>query len=161
MAKSSTQAIIETVDIYPTLADLAALPAPSGPYKIDGQNFASVLKGEKKQIRNHAYHVYPKTYMGRAIRTDRYRMVEWKSKKNKGVYYELYDYQIDPLRQKISPIITLQFLKNLRPCWQNTPKQNSSYHFLFYLLFFKHRSALNDTEGLDQYLVGSDLRPLF
>ncbi|MDD7985235.1 sulfatase [Lentisphaera marina] len=96
-AKSSTQAIIETVDIYPTLADLAALPIPSGPHKIDGQSFASVLKGEKKQIRNHAYHVYPKTYMGRAIRTDRYRMVEWKSKKSKGVYYELYDYQIDPL----------------------------------------------------------------
>jgi iduronate 2-sulfatase len=42
--------------------------------------------------------MYPKGKIGRAIRTERYRMVEWKKPgaKADSAEYELYDYQKDP-----------------------------------------------------------------
>ncbi|MCE2694212.1 MAG: sulfatase, partial [Verrucomicrobiaceae bacterium] len=66
-----TQALVETVDIYPTLAELASLPAPA---KLDGRSFASVLKNPGTSTRNHAIHVYPRGegLVGRAIRTQRH-----------------------------------------------------------------------------------------
>ena len=50
----------------------------------------------------HVYHVFPRgKYLGRAIRTDRYRMVEWKNRNDANdVLYELYDYKLDPLETK-------------------------------------------------------------
>jgi iduronate 2-sulfatase len=44
-----TQALVETVDIYPTLAELASLPAPA---KLDGRSFASVLKNPATSTRS-------------------------------------------------------------------------------------------------------------
>src|SRR3546814_12167472 len=41
----STDQLAETVDIYPTLAALAALPAPTGPQPIDGTSLAPVQIG--------------------------------------------------------------------------------------------------------------------
>ena len=84
----------ETVDLYPTLAALAGLPAPVGPQSIDGQNLVPVLKNPKARVRDHAFHCYPRRRLGRAIRTERYRLVEWR---NGGeplatAEYELYDY---------------------------------------------------------------------
>ncbi|MEQ1749422.1 MAG: sulfatase-like hydrolase/transferase [Prosthecobacter sp.] len=97
---SRTKSLIETVDIYPTLAELAALPAPAN---LDGRSFLTVLKDASASTRNHAIHVYPRGEgLGRAIRTDRYRLVEWKpigASTEKSVF-ELYDYQADPLESK-------------------------------------------------------------
>ena len=60
------------------------------------------MKNTEKRIRDHAYHAFPKgKYSGRAIRTDRYRLVEWKNWDDAGdVMYELYDYKLDPLETK-------------------------------------------------------------
>ena len=87
---TSTRQLAESVDIFPTLAELAGLPAPKGPQPIDGKSLVPVLKDPTAHVRDHAYHVYPKRKIGRAIRTERYRLVEW------GDEYELYDYQNDP-----------------------------------------------------------------
>ena len=96
----STGQLTETVDIYPTLADLAGLPAPSGPQPIDGLSLKPVLKDTSVRIRDHAYHCFPRGEgrMGRAIRTERYRLVEWKRPKQPAgeAEIELYDYQTDP-----------------------------------------------------------------
>lgn len=98
---SSTQALIETVDVFPTIAELAGLAMPDGPQPIDGKSFVSVLKDGNKSVRDHAYHCFPKGgRMGRAIRTDRYRLVEWKSVGSGDTEYELYDYVEDPLETK-------------------------------------------------------------
>ena len=101
MAKpgSATGQLAETVDLYPTLAELAGLPAPSGPQPIDGVSLVPVLKNPNARVRDHAFHAYPRgKKLGRAIRTQRYRLVEWKnhSDPNAGVDYELYDYKADP-----------------------------------------------------------------
>ncbi len=93
-----TNQLAESVDLYPTLAELAGLPAPTGPQPIDGKSLVSVLKDPKARVRDHAYHVFPKGKLGRAIRTERYRLVEWKHLRdaNQPVEWELYDYVEDP-----------------------------------------------------------------
>ncbi len=95
-----SDAFVETVDIYPTLAELAGLPAPTGPQTIDGESLAAVLTGKADAVRDHAYHCFPRAKrLGRAIRTERYRMVEWKpiGAPASDAEYELYDYETDPL----------------------------------------------------------------
>lgn len=98
----STKQLATSVDVYPTLAELAGLPQPDGPQRMDGKSLVPVLSDPAARVRDHAYHVYPKATLGRAIRTQRYRLVEWKpigSAKGR-VEYELYDYETDPLERK-------------------------------------------------------------
>lgn len=99
---SSTRQLAETVDIYPTLAELAGLPAPSGPQPINGISLLSVLKDPKTRVRDHAFHSFPKEKMGRAIRTERHRLVEWRAigEPSETAEWELYDYEVDPHETK-------------------------------------------------------------
>ena len=95
----TTQQLAETVDLYPTLVELTGLPAPAVPQPIDGISLVPVLRDPSRSIRNHAYHCYPRRgRMGRAIRTEQYRLVEWKKigSPTNSAEYELYDYINDP-----------------------------------------------------------------
>lgn len=96
-----TEALIETCDIYPTLAELAKLPAPA---QGDGRSFAQVLADPNASTRDHVIHVYPRPQglIGRAIRTARHRLVEWKKPgaPAESAILELYDYQTDPAETK-------------------------------------------------------------
>lgn len=96
-----TKALIESCDIYPTLAELAQLPAPP---QGDGRSFASVLRDPNTSVRDHAIHVYPRGggLIGRAIRTQRHRLVEWKKPGDapENAILELYDYEADPAESK-------------------------------------------------------------
>lgn len=93
-----THQLTETVDIYPTLVSLAGLDPPKTSQPIDGMDLTPVLKNGKERIREYAYHSYPKAgRIGRAIRNDRYRLVEWKANTADDIVYELYDYEDDPL----------------------------------------------------------------
>src|SRR3546814_4456218 len=58
----ATDQLAETVDIYPTLAALAALPAPTGPQPIDGTSLAPVLHDPATRVRGYAYHAYPRPH---------------------------------------------------------------------------------------------------
>lgn len=100
---SVTKSFAETVDIYPTLAELAGLPAPDVPLGLDGNSLVPVLENPEASVRDHAYHAFNRGMrIGRAVRTDRYRMVEWKvpGAPDVAAEYELYDYQADKLEQK-------------------------------------------------------------
>lgn len=96
-----TKALIESCDIYPTLAELTGLPTPK---QGDGRSFASVLKDPSSSVRDHAIHVYPRGQglIGRAIRTQRHRLVEWKKPDEPAdsAILELYDYEADPEETK-------------------------------------------------------------
>lgn len=99
---ATTSQLAETVDIYPTLAELAGLPKPDGPQPMDGKSLLPVLKNPKKSIGDHVYHCFPRrNKMGRAIRTQRFRLVQWYNMKNPTLEpeYELYDYQSDPMER--------------------------------------------------------------
>jgi arylsulfatase A-like enzyme len=95
----ATRQLAETVDLYPTLAELAGLPRPTGPQPIDGISLVPVLRDPEKRLRDHAYHCFPRgERMGRAIRTERHRLVEWKKPgaARETAEIEMYDYAIDP-----------------------------------------------------------------
>ena len=98
---SSTRQLAESVDVFPTLAELAGLDPPTGPQPIDGVSLVPVLKDPSARVRDHAYHAYPKQKLGRSIRNERYRLVEWRPFNGKGeAEYELYDYEADPLETR-------------------------------------------------------------
>lgn len=121
---SSTRQLAETVDIFPTLAALAHLPPPSGPQPIDGLSLVPVLKDPAARIRDHAYHAYPKEKLGRAIRTERYRLVEWKKAAASAdtAIFELYDYQTDPLERKNLANEKPEIVKQLRAILARYPE---------------------------------------
>ncbi|WP_299664852.1 sulfatase [uncultured Polaribacter sp.] len=99
-----TDALVETCDIFPTLMDLCDLPKLE---LTDGVSLKPLLGHPKKEWHDVAYHCSnrwvqnpdgTKSHMiGRAIRTDRYRYIEWYKGWNKGKIYEkeLYDYKND------------------------------------------------------------------
>ncbi|MDF1754550.1 MAG: sulfatase-like hydrolase/transferase [Verrucomicrobiales bacterium] len=100
-----TRQLAESVDVFPTLAELAGLPQPtekSVTQPIDGVSLAPVLSDAAKRVRNHAFHAYPKKTLGRAIRTERYRLVEWKNPgaSAESAELELYDYETNPNETK-------------------------------------------------------------
>lgn len=96
-----TAALAETVDLYPTLCELARLPVPAG---LDGASLVSVLKNPATTGKEAVFHVYPRSprgmgeLIGRAVRTARYRLVEWKRPDASAdtAILELYDYDSDP-----------------------------------------------------------------
>ncbi len=100
---TATKTFAETVDIFPTLAELAGLSMPKQPFAIDGKSLVPALKNPATLVRDYAYHCFPRgKLIGRSIRTERYRLVEWRThdKAAKLASVELYDYVADPLETK-------------------------------------------------------------
>jgi iduronate 2-sulfatase len=95
----ASRGLVETVDLYPTLAELAGLPAPEVPQGIDGRSFVPTLRNVRKSVREHIFHAFPRgERIGRAVRNERYRLVEWKvpGAAADKAEFELYDYKSDP-----------------------------------------------------------------
>lgn len=105
---SRTRALVESVDLFPTLAELAGLPAPAGAQRLDGRSFVSTLRDPQAATKEAVFHCYPRTrpgvgnVIGRAVRTARHRLVEWKAPgaPAASAEYELYDYEADPLETR-------------------------------------------------------------
>ena len=96
-AGTATRQLAETVDIFPTLASLANLPAPAGPQPMDGIDLVPVLFTPEARLRPYAYHAYNRPHRwGQAIRTERYRLVRWTHDETGERAYELYDLILDP-----------------------------------------------------------------
>jgi arylsulfatase A-like enzyme len=93
-AGKKTNALVEFVDIYPSLAELCGLPKPDG---AEGMSFAPLLDDPTKSWKSAAFSQYPRgKRMGYAMRTDRYRLVEWVGPGEAEKEYELYDHRSDP-----------------------------------------------------------------
>lgn len=97
-----SKALVELLDLYPTLTDLCGLPAPKG---LEGISLKPILENPTKTVKPGAFtqHPRPAYYkgkpeaMGYSVRTERYRYTEWRSWKNgKIIVRELYDHQHDP-----------------------------------------------------------------
>ena len=99
MAKAggATNALVEFVDIYPTLAHLAGLPLPA---HLEGTSFKPLLDQPDRPWKSAAFSQFPrgKALMGYTMRTDRYRYTKWVNRKDpaKVDAVELYDHQTDP-----------------------------------------------------------------
>lgn len=102
----SSEALTEFVDIYPTLADMVGLPIPS---TLQGTSLKPLLSTPTMKWKSAAFSQFllgrfPRgsqpEKMGYAMRTDRYRYVEWYSWNNdqRGelLARELFDHSSDP-----------------------------------------------------------------
>lgn len=124
-AGSSTDQLAETVDIYPTLAELAGLPRPNTTQPLDGESMVPVLKNPDTRVSDHAYHTYPRGgKIGRAIRTDRYRLVEWKEigANPDSADIELYGYSEGPVEQENIANERPEVVKRLRSILYRYPE---------------------------------------
>ncbi|MBI5767013.1 MAG: sulfatase [Verrucomicrobia bacterium] len=103
-AGARTNGLVEFVDIYPTLADLAGLPLPA---HLEGLSFKPLLENPARAWKTAAFSQYPRPgtgttlgeqLMGYAMRTERYRFVVWVARNDhtKVDAIELYDHQTDP-----------------------------------------------------------------
>lgn len=89
-------ALVELVDVYPTLCDLAGLPKPD---RLEGTSLVPLLADPGSEWKTAAFSQYPrKGLMGYSMRTDRYRYTVWQSTDDAQVNAgtELYDHTIDP-----------------------------------------------------------------
>jgi len=96
-AELKTRALVEFVDIYPTLADLAGLDLPK---HLEGISLAPLLADPGRPWKAAAFSQYPRAehnIMGYAVRTDRFRYVEWQDDTTgEARVRELYDHANDP-----------------------------------------------------------------
>ena len=91
---AKTDALVEFVDVYPTLCDLTGLPIPGG---LEGISAKPVMDDPKRPWKSAAFSQYPRgNVMGYTMRTDRYRYTEWFEPGKDPVAVELYDYEKDP-----------------------------------------------------------------
>ena len=92
-----TRALVELVDIYPTLAELAGLPL-SG--HLEGTSCVPLWAAPDRPWKKAALSQYLRPgkdgILGRSIRTDRWRYTEWTNAKKENVGVELYDEAADP-----------------------------------------------------------------
>ena len=100
---SEPRSFAETVDVFPTLIDLADLPVVEVAQPIDGVSLVEAIGGQDAMVRQFARHDYRRGgHEGRAIRTPEHRLVEWTPMDGRpsGTVYELYDMVADPHETK-------------------------------------------------------------
>lgn len=100
-AGRSTRALVEFVDIYPTVAQLCGLKAPPH-HKLEGVSFVPQFENPQRPWKSAAFTQNARqspagAVMGYSMRTDRYRYTEWVGKDRELFGIELYDYEKDPL----------------------------------------------------------------
>jgi arylsulfatase A-like enzyme len=100
-AGAETGTALSTIDIYPTLLELAGLP-PAG-HPVDGRSFAGVLLGSGQGTDRNQYWHYPHYHGGSgmkpasALRIGNYKLIEWHEEFLKGEWaWELYNLETDP-----------------------------------------------------------------
>jgi len=104
-ASGRVDGLVEFVDIYPTLLELAVLPPPS--QALAGESLVSLLRDPAARGRDYAISQYPRpwpasanaapTHMGYTVRSARHRYVEWREWPDGAVAaVELYDHLVDP-----------------------------------------------------------------
>ena len=90
--------LVELVDIYPTVSELAGLTPAAD---LEGTSLVPLLSHPERPWKSAAFSRFPRgftnRFMGRSMRTERYRFIEWRDWFDDTlVATELYDHQTDP-----------------------------------------------------------------
>ncbi|MAG93638.1 MAG: hypothetical protein CMJ48_07805 [Planctomycetaceae bacterium] len=91
-AGKSSSSLVELVDLYPTLAELAGLPITK---QLEGQSFAPILSDPQHATKTVALSQYPRGggLMGYTMRTPTHRLTQWVHRQTSEIRAtELYDY---------------------------------------------------------------------
>lgn len=120
-------ALVELVDLYATLADLAGLPVPD---EQEGKSLKDLIENPGRNWKKAAFSLYPrktgqKKLMGYSIRTDQFRYTEWRDEKSGQIEArELYHHRIDPEEnkniagEKSYQSLILELSKQLKEGWK-------------------------------------------
>lgn len=104
-----SKSLVEFVDIYPTLSEMAGIPLPS---HLEGQSLVPILEDPATEIKQVAISQYPRgkslgydrknELMGYSMKYKNYRFTRWQTYENPQeiVAYELYDHSNGPLAIK-------------------------------------------------------------
>jgi iduronate 2-sulfatase len=98
MPGAATESLVEVVDIYPTLAEMAGLQPPED---LSGQSLVPILKSPAAQVRDEVLSQFARPFnqkapefMGYSVRTNTHRYTRWISWADRQtVSEELYDYR--------------------------------------------------------------------
>lgn len=91
-----SERLVESLDVYPTLAELCGLERDLD-RRLEGTSFVPLLRDPRRPWKAAAFSQFPRTIpavgrcMGYAMRTERYRLVEWAVPEKKFRVHELYD----------------------------------------------------------------------
>ena len=133
-AGAHTEAIVEFVDIYPTLCELAGIPLPP---HLEGISMKPLLDDPKKPWKKAAFSQYPRSQngglMGYTMRTERYRFTLWVNRgdHSKVDATELYDHQTDPQENRnlandpANSGVVNQLLEQWKKGWQGAKPPTS------------------------------------
>ncbi len=85
-----TEALVELLDIFPTLCELTSLPKPD---YLEGKSFVPLIYDPNRSWKKAAF-----SYWGRSpsMRTERYRVTKHRKKHPEYGDIELYDHEVDP-----------------------------------------------------------------
>lgn len=99
-----TEALVEFVDIYPTLCELAGLPVPA---HCEGDSLVRLLDQPRTRWKDAVFSQYPRpvgrrNLMGVSMRTDRHRYTRWVDAADRTTVaaVELYDHRVDPAENR-------------------------------------------------------------
>ena len=96
-AGQRSDALVELLDLYPTLSELAGLSIPAD---VQGNSFAPLIDQPDQTWKPAAYSImYRGKNLGHSVRTDTHRYTEWRAGE-KVVERELYDHTADPLETR-------------------------------------------------------------
>jgi arylsulfatase A-like enzyme len=133
---TQTDAIVEFIDIYPTLCELAGVPIRNS---LEGISLKPLLDGSQNKVKDVAISQFPRKhdgrdYMGYAMRSDRYRYVEWIDAKSGAIEFrELYDHVQDAMenRNLAGNAEHRELLQQLsQQLWQTIPRPSLPYPFV-------------------------------
>lgn len=89
--------MVELIDLYPTLVDLANLQSPK--HKLSGQSLKPLFDNVDMSLKNFALSENKrKKYLGFGLTNGNYRLIEWRNRKNPQHIekQEFYDYSLSP-----------------------------------------------------------------
>ena len=87
---AQADAVVEFLDVFPTLCDLTGLPTPD---RVQGTSLAPILEDPTRPIKDAAYCRYG---AGESVRTGRYLYTEWLDGEGAVAARMLYDHEADP-----------------------------------------------------------------
>jgi iduronate 2-sulfatase len=105
-----SEALVEFVDVFPTLCDLAGLEKPS---QLQGKSFLPLLENADVPWKDA---LYSRFSLGESIITTNYLYTEWFDKEGKSFTEMLYDHRIDPKENHniVNDPAISETIKNLR-----------------------------------------------
>jgi len=125
---SSSQGMVESVDLLPTLCELAGLDPPP---QVEGASFVPLIRQPERSWKRAVFgtrgSVADQKYLawdGATVRTPRYRFVRWsRPGETKSRFVELYDHESDPdeytnLADLPKQQIRVRFLNAMIDTWQ-------------------------------------------